>query len=94
MELVEASGVDAGAKSQGTRLYPKRLLVNLGGKICKSLAYGLIQGLLEALSRALHGILQELLDIRVKGDGGSHNDVIVVSVNCAVKMSIFVYQTS
>ena len=88
MQLVESSRVEAGAQSQRTGLHPKRLLINLGGNIRQSSPYGLIQGFLETLPRALHRILEELLDIRVNGDGRSHNDAIVAAVNCAVKMSL------
>ena len=53
--------------------------------MCKTAAYGLIQGFLETLPAALHGITEQLLHIWVEGDSRAHAGIM--STTClAVKM--------
>ncbi len=58
-----------------------------GGLATKGGANGPIQRLLEGLTRLVHGVLQQSLNIRVKTDSGPHGGIVML-VTDAVKMPI------
>lgn len=79
---MDVCDVDTGTNSHILRLDDESLFALGGHQVCKPFADRVVKRRLEAVASLLHGFADELLDIGIDGDGGSHGVIICINIFC------------
>jgi hypothetical protein len=72
-QLIQPCRIDARAQTHSACVHNEGRVLAAGTGIRQAAAYSLIQGFLETLPPALHGITQQLLYIRIESNGSTHD---------------------